>query len=486
MTSPIIENFLKAETLDRLKLARAGTYAGELEHYFGGPAYAEYCALANQLDVNHLASGPPPNLIFIPGIMGSLLKSETRGGIWWIDVRTRNFINQLSLSEDGTGDAVVKNQIVPITGDTCYDPFMVALLAEPKLAHKIFAYDWRKSPDHSAEALCNLVKELYDNGREPVHIVAHSMGGLVARAALMKHGTKLWPKLGKIVFLGTPHYGAAAIAGYLKNHLWGFEMMALLGLYLNRETLRSLWGVISLLPAPRGVYPGTRNEDPSPWKCENPADPYVHPCANFDLYQVKEWKLGLPAAEAAKLQRILDAVGAFHREMYDAHTALDQSLRDRMMIIAGVGYQTLFRMQYETGIFWENMGKITNLVRDNPHQEGDGRVPLASAALDNVPIRYVHGVHGDLPNIPAVYKDVFRCLRDEPMKLPNTVYEALSKHLEADSPVEAPHLTGSTLANRSGDDPGLWNPTVSTERVDALRAELESDKLPAFTRVRLL
>jgi pimeloyl-ACP methyl ester carboxylesterase len=262
MTSTILENFLKADTLDRFKLVQAGKHAAELEHYFGRSAYAEYCALANKVDLNHLDFGLPPNVVFIPGIMGSLLKSETRGGIWWIDVRTRGFINQLSLSDDGTKDAVAGNDIVPITADTCYDPFMTALLAEPRLAHKIFAYDWRKSPDHGADALCEVVTELHDgNRRKPIHIVAHSMGGLVARAALMKHGATLWPKLGKIVFLGTPHYGAVAIAGYLKNHLWGFETMALLGYYLSRRTLRSLWGVISLLPAPRGIYPGTRAND---------------------------------------------------------------------------------------------------------------------------------------------------------------------------------------------------------------------------------
>ena len=65
--------------------------------------------------------------------------------------------------------------------------------------------------------------------------------------------------------------------------MMGTELMALLGLYLSRETLRSLWGVISLLPAPRGVYPGTRISDPLSWTSANPGDPYVHPCGNFDF-----------------------------------------------------------------------------------------------------------------------------------------------------------------------------------------------------------
>ena len=47
--------------------------------------------------------------------------------------------------------------------------------------------------------------------------------------------------------------------------------MALLGLYLDRETFRSLWGVLGMLPAPRGI---TRAREPatgSPGRAANPA-----------------------------------------------------------------------------------------------------------------------------------------------------------------------------------------------------------------------
>ena len=95
---------------------------------------------------------------------------------------------------------------------------------------------------------------------------------MMVRATLLQYGAELWPKLGRIVFIATPHYGATAIAGYLKNHFWGTELMALLGLYLSRETLRSLWGVLGLLPAPLGVYPGTRGDDRTPWTSGSAGD----------------------------------------------------------------------------------------------------------------------------------------------------------------------------------------------------------------------
>ena len=162
----------------------------------------------------------------------------------------------------------------------------------------------------------------------PVHLVAHSMGGLMVRAALMDLGRELWPKLGRVVFLGTPHYGSPAIAGYLKNHLWGFELIALLGLYLSRQTLRSLWGVLGMLPAPRGIYPGTRPGDPAAWRPDDSRDAYVHPCANFDIYRAEDWKLDLTPTQFAQLQKVLDGAAEFHRRMYESHQALDQTLRE--------------------------------------------------------------------------------------------------------------------------------------------------------------
>ena len=87
-------------------------------------------------------------------------------------------------------------------------------MAQRGLNHAIFGYNWRKSLLHSTTKLRDLVLALHrDNGQKNVNLVGHSMGGLMVRASLMQHGPELWPKIGKIVFIGTPHYGATAIAG---------------------------------------------------------------------------------------------------------------------------------------------------------------------------------------------------------------------------------------------------------------------------------
>jgi pimeloyl-ACP methyl ester carboxylesterase len=327
------ETFLVADTRDRLTMALDEGNKSALSRLLGELAYAEMCKLAKEwFSGLHLAPEDPKNIIFVPGVMGSLLMNSSLAGIWWLDVRTRNFIDRLGLSPDGDKDADPSSKIMPVTADPSYTPFLSAALQQQGLNHEIFPYDWRKSLLQSASAMRDLVLKLHqENGGKRVHLVAHSMGGLMVRTALMQHATELWPKLGKIVFIGTPHYGATAIAGYLKNHLWGFELMAMLGQYLSRATLRSLWGVIGMLPAPRGIYPGTRQNDPNEWRPENPNDSYIHPCANFDLYQADAWTLELNAREAANLQRILDSTADLHRRLYETTAILIRSNATRWL-----------------------------------------------------------------------------------------------------------------------------------------------------------
>lgn len=491
MTETTILKFLLAAPEDRLRMARNDENATMLKEYFGQAAFEEYRKIAGRLDEAHLSSKATKNVIFVPGVMGSYLESKGKSGIWWIDVRTRDHINDLRLSPDGREDADPDNEIAPCSTDPSYEPFMTAVLTRDDFGHVLFPYDWRKPLNLSTSAFKDSVLKLHEtNGNREIHIVAHSMGGLLVRAALMAHGRELWPKLGRIVFVGTPHYGSPAIAGYLKNHLWGFDLMAVLGLYLDRDTFRSLWGVLCMMPAPRGVYPGTRPAEATPWTSDNPKDPYVHPCTNFDMYRAESWKLDLTAEQTSQLQNALSAAARFHSQLFQAHNELNQDLRDRMLVIAGVGNKTLFRLAYDSGFLgiWEHTDKVTDRIEGDMHREGDGRVPLASAALDNVPIRFVKGIHGGLTNIPEVYNDVFRWLNQENLQLPDTVEGALSQHLGPEAgESEAPHLDGTALRKKdSNDDPGYWNLSPPDQaQLTVLDAKLANKDLPEFITVRL-
>lgn len=483
-----IRRFLTSASAARLQMIRQPAAAAELRAYLGAEVFGEYESLADRAGGAHLGLGTP-NLIFVPGVMGSLLLSETLGGVWWIDARTRTHIDDLRLSPDGLTDANPKYRVAPCSTDPSYEAFLSAAIEQDAFSHEGFPYDWRKPLGASAPALRDRIVKLHEaNGGDPVHLVAHSMGGLVVRATLARYGDELWGKIGKVVFLATPHYGSMAIGGYLKNHLWGFDLMALLGKYLSRETFRSLWGVLNLLPAPRGIYPGTRESDPAPWASGDSNDPYVHPCCNFDLYQAEAWELGLDPEPTARLQTVLDGAAKFHGDLYQAHRSLSQELRDRMLVIAGVGKKSLFRLAKEERFFglWERMDKVTNRREGDPHRDGDGRVPVASAALEDVTIRYVEGVHGGIPNIPSVYQDVFRWLGGKRLELPDSPEGALAQHLGAADDSVSPHLDGSARRGAESDDPGYWETDPPTaEEMAALEGRLDRGELPEFVTTRM-
>jgi pimeloyl-ACP methyl ester carboxylesterase len=484
MTEKALIEFLAAPTSERMAKLRTGEHEVLLRQYFGDAAYDDYAALADRLDESHLSASSPPNLIFCPGVMGSLLKSDSKGGVWWIDVRSRNHLNDLRLSDDGSIDANPDDQVSPFTSDATYDPFLTAVLQHDELGHRIFPYDWRKSLTASADGLADLIEAAYEeNGGNPVNLLGHSMGGLMIRASLMKHGKRLWPKIGRVVFVATPHYGSPAIAGYLKNHLWGFDLLALLGIYLTRETFRSLWGVLAMLPAPPGIYPGTRENESGDWSSSD----YKHPCANYDLYSAPAWHLELDAAAEKRLQNVLDGAAEFHKRMAESNAALTQDQRDKMRMIAGVGYKTLFRIEFHRHAWglWERAKKVTNRIPGNRHREGDGRVPLASAELEGLETHYVVGVHGGLANIPAVYDAAFGFFNGGDLELPRTPEDALSQHLASPNQSDAPSLDGSARALPGSDDPQLWLETDDA-KVAKLKAELEAGTLPEFDIVRMM
>ena len=79
--------------------------------------------------------------------------------------------------------------------------------------------------------------------------------------------------------------------------LIGLGMNLFLAALIKPETLRSLWGAVGLIPAPRGIYPGTRPNDPAPVTMGE--GEYDHPAVNFDLYDADAWKLGLSPEEIA-------------------------------------------------------------------------------------------------------------------------------------------------------------------------------------------
>ncbi|MEK9141531.1 MAG: CHAT domain-containing protein [Nitrospirota bacterium] len=305
------------------------------------------------------------NIIFIPGIMGSELTVTEDGDddtVWISFLKLiGGGINKLRLTQDGMREADAQLRVRPSGLEK--DSYAEAILwlkaywnVEP------FAYDWRKDLDQAAGRLKDLVETKFKN--QPVHLVAHSMGGLVSRNFIRLYPS-VWKSMlepkkvqgGRLIMLGTPNYGSHAIAQAMvaKDKLVKWLAAADLRHDLDEvlEVLNGFVGSYQLLPAPAKL-----------------------PAPEQALYTPSNWgSYPIVAAHLARARK-------FHEEL-EASATIDP---ERMTYIAGCNQDTLTAVRINgPGVFEFD----TTL-------KGDGRVTHALGLLPGVPTYYVDEIHGDL------------------------------------------------------------------------------------------
>lgn len=192
------------------------------------------------------------NVMFLPGVKGSRIYSASGEELWFPE--NENEVRSLFLSLTGeslTKDTYVRSRDVldavsiPLLGDIkIYGSFiedMNALQAAGKIAEwEPVAYDWRYSLYQlmaggvardgkifygEAEGTPYMIKRLKELSQTSktgkVTIVAHSNGGLVAKALMNDLGNTLQSKyIDRVIFVGVPHSGSPQAIGTL---LYGYD-----------------------------------------------------------------------------------------------------------------------------------------------------------------------------------------------------------------------------------------------------------------------
>jgi pimeloyl-ACP methyl ester carboxylesterase len=191
-------------------------------------------------------------VVLVPGMMGSLIDVRRNGAAdrVWLSVPrlARGRFANLELGPDGA--TTLGGREVAIAGlHPAYLPLILHL--DQDWAVLPFAYDWRMSIDASADLLAWRIEE-WARG-ERVHVVAHGMGGMVARDLSLRH-PKLWSAMdGRLIMLGTPNRGSYAIPLALVGQEWLLKMLALVDLLHDRReigrVLRTFPGAYEMLPS---------------------------------------------------------------------------------------------------------------------------------------------------------------------------------------------------------------------------------------------
>lgn len=325
-------------------LLRSGAHAALLTAYFGDPAYRELSHLAKLAALRRNERGP---LVYVlPGVMGSRLGAGDRESaeLIWLHPAAISAGALLQLALPGPRPLQAVGIMLP-----GYLKLQLSL-AIAGFMPVFHPFDWRCDIDLLARAF---MREIECSGADQVFVIAHSMGGLVARAALA-HDSK--SRITKLIQLGAPNFGSYAPVQALRAVYPTVRKIAALDRQhsaeeLSRTVFHTLPGLYQLLPS--GLPPSGANDffDVNTWP-----DDELRPDPTL-LAQARQRRAELPEAD------------------------------ERCFLIAGTGQETVTSAVLRDSMFEYTM-----------RRDGDGTVPLSLARWPGARTWYVEENHGALMN----------------------------------------------------------------------------------------
>jgi hypothetical protein len=339
-------------------LLLTGQHPRELIAYFGTEEYQYLVKLARQA---HSKPLPPDaaRVYIVPGIMGSQLGCARReplpNDVIWLDPMDicAGQLTALRLP----GEREVKSLSIVL-----YSYLRLKLhLRDAGFAPLCHDYDWRLGVD---ELGAQFAARLRSDTSPRIMIVAHSMGGLVSRAALK------YPDLSaieRIVLVGTPNSGSFAPVQALRGVYAVVRKIARLAHTQTAESLAT--EVFSTFPSLYHLLPTAQAS------------------SGLDFFDESTWPAS-PTFDAGLLKKA---------------RVLEQALAEpdeRFIVIAGTGQETVTQVTRRKDEF------VYTITR-----HGDGTVPLVCAELDGARAYYTSEAHSELTRDRLIAQAIADLLR---------------------------------------------------------------------------
>jgi pimeloyl-ACP methyl ester carboxylesterase len=334
-------------------LLATGQRRRELRAYLGD---TEYDRLHPQAVAAVQAKRDPQRVVFVlPGIMGSQLSLPRQrpdpDNLLWLDPTDFQAGHLMLLA----WSSLPVRSCGPVLYG--YLPLKFALEAAG-FTVRCFDYDWRRD---MAELGIEFARRIAIEPAREIHVVGHSMGGLVARAALR---TDAGQRVKRLVTLGTPHGGSYAPLQALRGVYPLVRRLAQLdpghsAEALARDVFATFHSLYQMLPRDDGA----------------------------NLLDARNWPSIGPQPNATLLDRVpmLDLGGA----------------DPRIGAIAGYGFETPVHVARVGDDFYYRYGPA-----------GDGTVPTARATLPGTEAWYCRVAHNELSRDPRVQSAVLQILED--------------------------------------------------------------------------
>ncbi len=272
-----------------------------------------------------------------------------------------------------------------------YSELIVALAFEWNV--QAFWFDWRRDLADSADELNARINEWFGPD-SPVHLIGHSMGGLVSRTFILKHEER-WKRAwdskqdgsagGRLIMLGTPNHGSFSIPQICTGTEESVRKLIIADL---KHSASELVGIVN-------TFPGSYQMLPSP---------AVMPSMEKLYHAGTYGDFGVP-------QALLD-------NALRSHEALAPIVDpDRMIYVAGYNRRTYDDIR--------DMSSLNSIDAYSFSMKGDGTVPHRLGYLEKngkrIPTYYADAAHGALPNHDSVIGAAPELLETGQCSLPQTL-----------------------------------------------------------------
>ena len=330
-----------------------------------------------------------PAVFVLPGILGSNLSVD--GKRIWLGPRIVFGLKRLAFVP--AGDTVRPDGPLGLYDD------LSEFLSE---THEVFefGYDWRRPLEEEARRLADEVRDALDareHSGQPVRLVAHSMGGLLARTMLLER-PEVWKQMMsrtgvRVLMLGTPNGGSWAPMQVLSGDDKFGNFLVAFGApfqgYEARTMMAAFPGFIQLQAALHDANLGLASAET--WKklADEDLDAVrKNSTWHADELQLAEYRWGVPT------QDVLDQAVALRRKLDAQRDTTLMAYSDKILLVVG---------QSEFTPDGYDAGGREGLVYLNAKSGGDGRVTWASARLPGVQTWKVDCEHGKLPEEKGAY-----------------------------------------------------------------------------------
>ena len=319
-----------------------------------------------------------PAVFLLPGILGSHLRAGKER--IWLGWRIVNNFSRLAYASKAT-----------VSPDGPIEAFYDDLAMFLSQTHDVrpFAFDWRRPITEEAKRLAGEIDEALDARKKsgkPVRILAHSMGGLVARTLqLVSEAT--WNRLiasegSRILMLGTPNGGSFAPMQVLSGDDTFGNLLTTVGAPFRANETREL---IAAFPGLIQLQAGLLDELGSAKAWRTLADADLAAITAQTVWhrlslQRDQYKWGVPT------QEVLDAAVKLRRDLDRQRDHSLPAFAHKLLLVVGSAPLTPAGFQRtNAGVVYLNAS------------QGDGRVTHESAVLPGVATWAIDAGHGDLP-----------------------------------------------------------------------------------------